>query len=138
MGWRSAFVVVETDDDLERALEVVRAHNAHTGDDAGEELRQLCVVDVPRTKVSRSKRLGSGETVRVLVFGSGGGMWGHDGTWPWFGRAGFKMYGYSDKFKSHSLRDRLAKEMRPIEDPDLELARLLSLKQAQPRAVDAV
>jgi hypothetical protein len=38
MGWRSAFVIVPTDDDLKRALEVVKAHNTHTGPDAGEEL----------------------------------------------------------------------------------------------------
>jgi hypothetical protein len=80
MGWKSAFVLVQTDNSLKCALEVVKAHNTHTGPDAGEELVDLCVADVPRTKVSRSARLGTGDTVRVLIFGSCGGIWARDGT----------------------------------------------------------
>jgi len=128
MGRSSAFVLVPTDDDLKRALEVAKAHNEHDGTDAGEPLVSLAVVDVPRTKVSRSKSFGTDATLRVLVFGSGGGLWSGDGTWPWFAKKGFKMYHYNDKFKPESkLRELIEKEMRPIADIDLELAQLNSL-----------
>jgi hypothetical protein len=128
MGWSSAFVVVPTDNDLKRALEVVKAHNEHDGPDAGEVLVRLVVVDVPRIKVSRSKSFGTGATLRILVFGSGGGMWGRGGTWLWFAKTGFKMYSYNDKFKPGStLREQIEKEMRDIDDIDLELALLNSV-----------
>lgn len=124
MGWRSAFVVVRSDAELLRALEIVKAHNAHDGPDCGESLISLAVVDVPRLKVSRAAKYGAAATIRVLVFGSGGGMWAPDGTLPWFGRAGFDMYNWSEKFTSERLRKKLAEAMRPIDDIDAELARL--------------
>ena len=124
MGWRSVFVIVQTDKELRRALQVVKAHNEHDGPDCGETLVGLCVVDVPRTKVSRSVKYGSDPTIRVLVFGSGGGMWAPDGTWPWFGRAGFKLFGWSEKIKTERLRKALSEAMKPIEDVDAEIARL--------------
>jgi hypothetical protein len=128
MGRSSAFVIVPTDNDLQRALQVVKAHNEHDGPDAGEALVRLVVVDVPRIKVSRSKRFGTAATLRILVFGSGGGMWSGDGTQPWFARAGFKMYSYNDKFEWGSkLRQQIEKEMRDIDDIDLELALLNSV-----------
>jgi len=123
MGWRSAFVVVRTDADLRGALETVKAHNAHDGVDCGEPLIQLALVHVPRLKVSRAAKYGEDATIRVLVFGNGGGMWASDGTWPWFARTGFKMFSW-EKFTSERLRRKLADAMQPIEDVDAELARL--------------
>jgi hypothetical protein len=130
MGWRSAFVIVPTDDHLKRALEVVKAHNTHDGPDVGEVLVHLDVVEVPRKKVCR-RCLGTGDTVRILVFASQGGMWGVDtdsaatSTWAFFARRGFGVERYNDKFKPFSeLREQIEKEMRRIDDIDLELALL--------------
>jgi hypothetical protein len=73
MGWSSAFVLVPTDNDLKRALQVVKAHNEHDGPDVGEVLVRLDVVEVPRKKVCR-RDLGTGNTVTslpILFFGAG-------------------------------------------------------------------
>jgi len=133
MGWSSAFVLVPTDNDLKRALEVVKAHNEHDGPDVGEGLVRLDVVEVPRKKVCR-RDLGTGNTVRILVFASQGGMWGLDSegvrtsTWNFFAKRGFRLQRYNDKFKPGSeLREQIEKEMRHIDDIDLELALLNSV-----------
>jgi len=96
MGWSSAFMIVPTDDDLKRALEVVKTHNEHDGPDVGEVLVRLDVVQVPRKKVCR-RDLVTGDTVRILVFASQGGMWGYDSkgvrtsTWNFFAKRGFGL-----------------------------------------------
>jgi hypothetical protein len=133
MGWSSAFVLVPTDNDLQRALEVVKAHNEHDGSDVGEVLVRLDVVEVPRKKVCR-RDLGTGDTVRILVFASQGGMWGYDSegvktsTWNFFSKRGFGLHRYNDKFKPGSeLRKQIEKEMRRIDDIDLELVLLNSV-----------
>ena len=124
MGWSSAFVLVPTDNDLKRALEVVKAHNEHDGPDVGEVLVRLDVVEVPRKKVCR-RDLGTGNTVRILVFASQGGMWGLDSegvrtsTWNFFTNRGFGLQRYNDKFKPCSeLRKQIEKEMRRIDDTE--------------------
>lgn len=133
MGWSSAFVIVPTDDDLKRALEVAKAHNEHDGPDVGEELLHFDVVEVPRKRVCR-RDLGTGDTVRILVFASQGGMWGftsegvRSSTWNFFAKRGVGLHRYNDKFKPGSkLREQIEKEMRKIEDIDLELALLNSV-----------
>jgi hypothetical protein len=87
MGWQSYYYIFDTEEEKQKVLDLIEAHNAETNwDIVGEPLDGVCVRELKRC-TPRGKK--------VLLFGHGGGRWS---TFKYFEDRGVSLGGYTCAF----------------------------------------